>query len=83
MKRKPRVLTKCVANHFAAADERVIEFSFPGSDGYPGGLISFSTLADGTPTVQLYRVSPGVRVIVSHDGRPSVCCPPEPVESVR
>lgn len=36
--RKPRVLTRCVANVHALRDERIIEFSFP--DG-TGGLISF------------------------------------------
>lgn len=61
--KKVRVLTRCVANHYAMSNERIVEFSDP--DGV-GGLISFRTHAteDGKPQVSiwLYRLSDGVIV---------------------
>jgi hypothetical protein len=61
MTRKPRVLTKCVANTHAARNERVIEFS---SDA-GGGLIAFRVAEDGTLLVDVYRCD--ATVIVRHD----------------
>lgn len=61
MKRKPRVITKCVANTYAADGERIVEFSFP--DAQQGGLISFQQRDDGQCLVSIYRVSDGVRVV--------------------
>ena len=62
---KPKVSTKCPANAHAASDQRIVEFSFPGTKGPMGGLISFSVCSDGTPLVHVYRVDAGVRVSVS------------------
>lgn len=54
--RKPRVLTQCVANQYAAPHERIVEFSFPSTDGPAGGLISFTDREELPPLVQVYRV---------------------------
>jgi hypothetical protein len=59
---KPRVLLKCVANHYAARDERIIEFSF--SDG-SGGLIAFHE--EETNLVNVYRVDKNINVRVNMD----------------
>jgi hypothetical protein len=65
---KPRVIVRCVASHYEAPYERIIEFSFPdhpGRDGGPmGGLISFRGGKGLVPRVQAYRVSRGVKVTV-------------------
>lgn len=61
--RKPRVLTKCVANSYAGPDERIVEFS--ANDGSSnGGLIRLFNL-DGRLFVQLYRLE-GVTVIAGN-----------------
>lgn len=68
MNRKPRVVTGCVANHYAASNERIIEYSFPDTGdgaGPLGGLISFRLLNDGTPIVNLYRHDAGIQIYVS------------------
>jgi hypothetical protein len=62
----PRVRPRCVANTYAAADQRIIEFSFPGArlDGHAlGGLISFWQLPGGRCRVEIYGVDPGVEII--------------------
>jgi hypothetical protein len=53
---KPRILTKCVAGSYAGRDERIAEFSFPGTEGPAGGLLSLGYWNDGRPLVTLYRV---------------------------
>lgn len=70
---KPTVLTKCVANHYTGAHERIIEFNdrtLP--DG--GGLISFRRIQtkDGETylRVEVYRCGPDVRVIVPTEEDP-------------
>lgn len=63
---KPQVHVKCVANTYAQKDERIVEFSFPDTNGPLGGLIRFGTLK-GKPSVQLYRVDRKVRVTVSKE----------------
>ena len=46
--KRPRVIMNCVADHYAdKARERIIEFSFPGVKGSPGGLVSFTDADDG------------------------------------
>ena len=53
---KPRVMTKCPANAYAGSDERIIEFTFPGTKGdvyAQGGLIEFRTL-NGVGYVEVY-----------------------------
>ena len=67
---KPRVLTKCVANCHTSPNERIIEYSFPGSQargGYRmGGLICFRLYrkANGRvfPLIQLYRHDKGIQI---------------------
>lgn len=65
---KPRVTTSCVANSYASADERIIEFSFPGADpgdgtGPPGGLIRFHhDPHTNACSVHVYRTDPEVKV---------------------
>ena len=63
-RRKPRVTVRCVANHYAAPAERIVEFSFPDTPGPLGGLISFYAHGDGNCTVNLFRVDRAVRVRV-------------------
>lgn len=60
MRNKPSVHTKCVANHYAAPNERIIEFSV-GNDG-TGGLIAFRLANDGTLMVDVYRTNGPVTV---------------------
>lgn len=50
---KPRVKTNCIANRYAAINERIIEFG-AGSRG-SGGLISIAVHEDGRITVSVYR----------------------------
>lgn len=88
MAKKPRVLTKCGANHHASDDERIVEFSFPSIVGtgsssgcryeHAGGLISFRrSSVDGTPIVNVYRLDPQVRVYVSNAPEQTIA-PPAP-----
>jgi hypothetical protein len=49
---KPEVILNCVANQYAAPQERIIEFSHPNG----GGLISFFATDDGRLHVDLYHV---------------------------
>ncbi len=56
---KPRVITKCVANAHAAANERIVEFS--SSRG--GGLIAFTEYEDKL-VVDIYRCDKTVEVRV-------------------
>jgi len=62
--KKPRVILKCVANHYTTADERIIEFTFgpDGKGGSVGGLIHFGYL-QGKPTVTVYRHTSNIEVI--------------------
>lgn len=60
---KPKVSTKCIANHYAAPNERIIEYS--ANHGNLGGLISFTVSEDGKLTVCLYRHDPQVKIVVS------------------
>lgn len=57
---RPRVMTRCVANSYAATNERIVEFAGP--DGENGGLISFR-LVDGVMVVETYRC--GSKVVVN------------------
>ena len=50
---KPRIVTNCVANHYAAPNERIIEFD--GTDRDHGGLISIRIMDDGRMRVDVYR----------------------------
>jgi hypothetical protein len=50
--RKPRVITKCVANYYTRPNERIIEVS--GENGN-GCLISLTTRDDGTIAILVYR----------------------------
>lgn len=60
--KRPTVNTKCVAHHYAAPHERIVEFSAPNGQG---GLIKLSYWADtGECTVDLYRLDDGVSVRV-------------------
>lgn len=60
---KPRVKTRCVANGYAADNERIVEFGV-GRDG-TGGLIALRHLPDGTLLVDLYRMTGKIDVRVS------------------
>lgn len=54
---KPRVITRCIANVNTGPNERIIEFSFPGTKGdmyLQGGLISFRVV-DGVGYVEIYN----------------------------
>lgn len=62
---KPKVITKCPANVHASPNERIIEFTFPGTKakgGYrQGGLISFRVV-DGKGRVDVYNYDDEVKV---------------------
>lgn len=59
--RKPRVLTRCVANNYAAPGQRIVEYSFPNGKG---GLISFDLDNEGNARVDLYQQDPEVTIRV-------------------
>lgn len=59
--RKPRAITNCVASHYTGPSERIVEFSFPGTDGPAGGRLRLSYV-NGEPRVELYRVE-GCKVV--------------------
>ena len=53
---KPKVALKCPANMHTLPDERIIEFTFPGTQGdlyQQGGLISFRVI-NGVGYVDVY-----------------------------
>ncbi len=52
MKRKPSITTNCVANRYAKANERIVEFS---GDHGAGCLVSVTKDDNGQLTVQVYR----------------------------
>jgi hypothetical protein len=58
--RRPKVLRRAIADHYASPGQRIIEFSFP--DG-AGGLISFRQARGDAPNrIELYRVTNGTQV---------------------
>lgn len=59
--KKPKIITKCVANQYTAKNERIIEFS----NGMYGGLIRFINTEDGKMSVHVYRQDTEVRVTVA------------------
>ena len=60
---KPRVTTKCVANTYAAPNERIIEISSGNRRGTGNGcLVSIRDMDDGTLLIQVYRADGGVEV---------------------
>lgn len=92
--RKPRVIPNCVASHYQHPQERIIEFSFPGVDGLPGGLISFFHTSEGKLVVSLYQLdgpldiyvhpteTNNVTVAEGHKGTPAISITPKPKEEV-
>lgn len=69
---KPRLTTRCPADAYTAADERIVEFSFPeaadGTGTLPGGLIRLQYRDGKPPLVLLYRVE-GCEVVVADEDR--------------
>ncbi len=66
MTRKPTVTTNPVANRYAAANERIVEFS--ASNG-AGGLISFNDTGERL-IVDIYNHSPNVVIrVTAHQAR--------------
>ena len=63
---KPRVMTKCIADHYSGQHERIVEYVF--SDG-SGGLISFLETETG-PRVDLYRHNSTVQIVVGKGDEP-------------
>ena len=57
--KKPRVITKCVANNYSMPNERIIEFTFPDGEG---GLIQFATI-NGENRVTVYQHDQRVKVV--------------------
>ena len=54
---KPRIKQKCPADIFSGPNEKVIEFTFPGTEGdvyEQGGLIAFQII-DGVGYVDVYQ----------------------------
>lgn len=56
---KPAVLTKCVANYYAAPNERIIEVS-----SRSGGCLARLWERDGMLHIHLYGLDPNVKVTV-------------------
>jgi hypothetical protein len=63
--KKPRVITNCVASHYAMKNETIIEYSFggDGKGGAIGGLIQF-VWVNGEPRVTLYCHDKEIKIIV-------------------
>lgn len=62
MSRRPRVHTRCVANGYSQADERIIEFGANVPDGtLADGLISFRN-CNGVLNVEIYSTGGPVRI---------------------
>lgn len=66
---KPKVIVKCVADSYSAANEKIVEFSngIRSAETLKGGLIALRNLPDGTLLVNVYRLDPGVEVRVSQN----------------
>jgi hypothetical protein len=64
---KPRITVDGMADSYAAANERIVEFS---NGAGTGGLISFRVEEGGKLTADLYRADEGV--VVRHTHRPAV-----------
>lgn len=60
---KPKVATRCVADTYAGANERIVEFSHRSSVGLSGGLIALRETPDGRLRVDLYCLDPTVDVV--------------------
>lgn len=58
-RKRPSIVSPCVADHYASDGERIAEFSFP--DG-AGGLLSLRTSSNGRNVIEIYRAE-GVKVI--------------------
>jgi hypothetical protein len=69
---KPAVNVSCTAALYDYEHERTLEFSFPSAldiAGKPtGGLLGLS-IVTGVPTVTVYRLDSGVRVVVQCDAQ--------------
>lgn len=68
-RRKPRVTLKCPANVHSGPTERIVEFSHICNTAagrvLRGGLISFQELDNGRLNIQVYRLDPGIDVMVT------------------
>lgn len=62
---KPKVSSRCVANNYAAPNERIIELS---NGAGIDCLVSVRNMPDGTLSVQVYRCDAGVSVEVANAG---------------
>lgn len=65
--RRTRVTLNCVADHYAAPGERIVEFM--DAETGKGGLISFTRTDAGELVVNLYRLDAGVIVRVGEAGK--------------
>jgi hypothetical protein len=65
-KRYPRVITNCVANHYAWPDERIIEVSFADGAGCLISILDLKSPRRGVAphVINVYQRSPGIRVNV-------------------
>lgn len=66
--KRPRVIPNCVASHYQHPHERIVEFSFPGVDGLPGGLMSLFHTLEGQLMVNLYQLVGPLIINVSGNG---------------
>jgi hypothetical protein len=66
--KKPRVITRCVANNYTLPDERIIEISFP--DG-SGCLISLKCKTEdaGDNVVVVYQVDENINAVALSKGK--------------
>jgi len=56
---KPKVNTKCVADHYSMPNEKIVEVTGQGGQGC---LISVSNHPDGSVVINLYRID--TRVVI-------------------
>lgn len=64
-RKRPRVITNCVADAYTRGPERIIEFSHEGK----GGLISFRETPDGRLRIEVYRMDPGITVLLPGENK--------------
>jgi len=61
--KKPKVITRCVANTYTNADERIVEFSFEDGSGGLIRLLQPDKERGRRPRVEVYRTDGAVNVI--------------------
>lgn len=64
---KPKITTKCPANHYSGPRETIAEFSTVIAGRLKGGLLALRVADDDTLQVSVYNTDPGVVVTGGKD----------------